>query len=145
MVTRRVSFEVAHFHSREATAAYSLGRQPKVSPCNLDGSREAAAAFTRFHCCRRFAAKGLTGYLIPMRTHGATCCRHYVASKCATSRRVSEGFTLSLADASGYQNASTQELSCPIVGNAHSRSEWPQKKLGTLYVSPASAGRILAQ
>jgi len=63
-------FEVAHFHRREATKAISLGRQPKEMPCYRGERREAAAAFTRVNCCRRFAAEGLAGYSIPMLTHG---------------------------------------------------------------------------
>ncbi len=50
-------FDVAPFGSREATIAHSLGRKPKDSEEEEEGSREAAVAVRPASiCCRRFAA-----------------------------------------------------------------------------------------
>ena len=79
--TRSVSFEVARFRSREATAARSRGRQPTEN-----GQKDTGAAKRQQHIwCHRLLSRlrGLwfRGILICGLTPAARCCRHFVAKK----------------------------------------------------------------
>jgi hypothetical protein len=55
---------VAHFDSREATTACSLGRKPKGFESRSPNSREATTAVDNSsNRCRRFAANGILSLL----------------------------------------------------------------------------------
>jgi len=66
--------------SREATSAYSRGRQPTELWQESIHSREAAAASdTWLNCCRRFAAMEREVLSVCGLTPTAICCRGFAA------------------------------------------------------------------